>query len=89
VERHQAVVVQVEGAEGARVPHHDVLQLGEPVVAKVEVLQLSEAAERLRLDFRDAVVLERFYSIGVFSFTYRLVLINFFKLQCFASLLKT
>ena len=35
VEGSQAVVVQVEGPEGAGVPHHDVLKLEQPVAGEV------------------------------------------------------
>ena len=58
VEGAEAVVVEAEGAEGARVPHHDVLQLEQPVAGEVEVLQVGQAAEGLRLDGRQLVVLE-------------------------------
>jgi len=58
VEAGQTIVVKVQSAESARIPHHDVFQLWQSIVPQIQVLQLSQSAESLSLDLRDSIVLQ-------------------------------
>ena len=58
VEACQAVVVEVESAEGAWIPHHDVFQLWEPIVSQVKVLQLGQSTESLSFNLCYSIVLQ-------------------------------
>ena len=54
----QPILIQVQRLEVARVPHHDVFQFHHPIARDVEVGEVGKAAEGLRLDFCQLVVLQ-------------------------------
>ena len=54
----QPILIQVQRLEVARVPHHDVFQFHHPIARDVEVSEVGKAAEGLRLDFCQLVVLQ-------------------------------